>query len=150
MANCAIAAVVLILILALQWLVIARSNPEGKTEFFSDLPDVDPAHWQDIAGASWWGHYEGAYPLHLGGSKTALFTHTTSRRPQISKAKKAGLDTKFTNRHNIRHGRRCFGLHRRRANCCLVTTFIFVPAAIDCADGRLRNALGKSRKGKNI
>jgi hypothetical protein len=83
MANCAIAAVVLILILALQWLVIARSNPEGKTEFFSDLPDVDPAHWQDIAGASWWGHYEGAYPLHLGGSKTALFTHTTSRRPQF-------------------------------------------------------------------
>lgn len=41
LAYCAIAAAVLILIVAMQWLVITRSNPEGKTEFFSDLPDVD-------------------------------------------------------------------------------------------------------------
>jgi hypothetical protein len=37
----AIAAAVLVVIVAMQWLVITRSNSEGKTELFSDLPDVD-------------------------------------------------------------------------------------------------------------
>lgn len=37
----AIAAAVIALIVALQWLVITRSDSEGKAEFFSDLPDVD-------------------------------------------------------------------------------------------------------------
>jgi hypothetical protein len=37
----AIATTLLVVIATVQWLVITRSNPEGKTEFFSDLPDVD-------------------------------------------------------------------------------------------------------------
>ena len=41
MAYCAIAAVVLVVTVNMQWLVITRSNPEGKTAFFSDFPDVD-------------------------------------------------------------------------------------------------------------
>ena len=38
---CAIVVAVVVVTIALQWLVITRSNSGGNGEFFSDLPDVD-------------------------------------------------------------------------------------------------------------
>src|SRR5260370_25761355 len=38
---CAIVVAVVVVTIALQWLVITRSNSSGNGEFFSDLPDVD-------------------------------------------------------------------------------------------------------------